>query len=143
MNFIIRESLAKLSETGGKLSFRASEARPGIQSRSERDSKNSGFRLRRNTGVSDFCKSLTLFCVFDRLCLWISIISLFSALSAVKNLSCFTDTARDVPVERGSRKSIPMFCRGQTVHIDSVNLFQMNQPKAVRNNHLAWIRTIG
>jgi hypothetical protein len=38
------------------LSFRASEARPGIQSRSERDSKNSGFR--RNDGVSDFCKSL-------------------------------------------------------------------------------------
>ena len=31
-------------ESRRKLSFRASEARPGIQSRSERDSKHSGFR---------------------------------------------------------------------------------------------------
>jgi hypothetical protein len=40
------------------LSFRASEARPGIQSRLERDSKNSGFWLRGITESATFASAL-------------------------------------------------------------------------------------
>jgi hypothetical protein len=65
INYEKRESCNTL-ESRGKLSFRASEARPVIQSRLERDSKNSGFRrlprtrsgVRRNEGVSEFYKGL-------------------------------------------------------------------------------------